>query len=382
MTKAVAIAPMKVMHIITNLEDGGAEGALYRLCTHSHLQAHFVISLMNGGKYGPMLVAAGVNLHCLGMPRGRLTWSGIIQLWKLIQIIQPDVVQAWMYHANLVGGLVAWICGVKKIYWGIRHGNLIPNANKYTTIIVAKLCAHMSYFIPRRVVSCSHQALEMHVGIGYKRSRMIVIPNGYDLSLYTPDFSSRLNLRHALSISENTFLIGMVARYDAQKDHANLLTALHILKLQGASFQCMLVGAGMDINNKQLQKIIFEYGLENNVTLLGPRNDIPVIMNALDLHVLSSLGEAFPNVIAEAMACGTLCISTDVGDAALIVGDTGWITPPQDSAAIANGVNNAMLLHKNKPDLWESRKQAARKRILNNFSIEKIVDAYSSVWES
>jgi Glycosyltransferase len=121
--------------------------------------------------------------------------------------------------------------------------------------------------------------------------------------------------------------------------------------------------------------------LEDNISLLGQRTDIATIMNSLDVHILSSsFGEGFPNVVAEAMACGTPCITTDVGDAAIIVGDTGWVVPPKDSQALANAMLEAMEEKQNNPQAWKARKQACRERIVNNFSIEKMVDSYHQVW--
>ena len=118
---------------------------------------------------------------------------------------------------------------------------------------------------------------------------------------------------------------------------------LVLLAKKGLEFRCVLVGTGMSRENQQLAKLIRQLSLEDRLILTGPRNDIPDVMNALDLHVLSSAGEAFPNTVAEAMACGTPCVVTDVGDAALIVGDTGWIAPPQNPAALAERVEQGLV---------------------------------------
>ena len=219
-----------------------------------------------------------------------------------------------------------------------------------------------------------------HADIGYAANRMMVIPNGYELSRFAPDESAKRRLRSEWRIADDTFLMGMVARFDPQKDHANLLAALQQLKHLRKGFHCVLVGTGMDAGNAPLQHLLETFGVADVVSLLGRRNDVPAVMNAMDLHVLSSLGEAFPNVLAEAMACGTPCVTTDVGDAADIVGDTGWVVVPQDSAALANAVSQAMDVREMSPDLWLSRRDSSRKRIVENFSIERMVDAYSDAW--
>lgn len=371
-----------VMHVISNLYDGGAEGALYRLCLHSPGFKHVVVCMMDEGKYGPMLEAAGVDVHCLRMPQGKPTWRGVHHFWRLLRGLRPDVVQTWMYHADLMGGVMARLRGVRKIFWGIRHGNLTPGTVKGSTIKVAKLCSRLSTWIPTRIVSCSQQAMESHTVIGYDKSRMTVIPNGYELSRYAPDASARARLRAQWGVAENTFLLGMVARFNAQKDHANLISALQQLKQKGTAFHCVLVGTGMDSGNPDLQVLLKKYAVTDVVSLLGRRDDVPAVMNALDLHVLSSLGEAFPNVLAEAMACGTPCVTTDVGDAAYIVGETGWVVLPQNSAALADALLQARHVWEVSPDVWSSRGEASRKRIVENFSIERMAQAYAAVWTS
>jgi glycosyltransferase involved in cell wall biosynthesis len=374
--------PMTVMHVISNLYDGGAEGALYRLSLHSPQYKHVVVCMMDEGKYGPMLVAAGVGLHCLNMPQGKPTWRGVVHFWKLLRKLQPDVVQTWMYHADLMGGVMARLSGVRKVFWGIRHGNLSPGTVKRSTIWVAKLCARLSTWVPNRIVSCSQQAMETHAAVGYAASRMQVIPNGYELSRFAPDLTARARLRSEWRAADGTFVIGMVARFNAQKDHANLLLSLKQLKQQGKSFHCVLVGTGMDATNEVLMDWLEKFGVSDVVRLLGRRDDVPALMNALDLHVLSSLGEAFPNVLAEAMACGTPCVTTDVGDAAYIVGEHGWVVPPQDSAALASGVAQAQASWLGSPALWRERQLAVRARIVQHFSIEKMAAGYAAIWET
>jgi glycosyltransferase involved in cell wall biosynthesis len=175
----------------------------------------------------------------------------------------------------------------------------------------------------------------------------------------------------------------MVGRFDPQKDHPNLLGALAELKGKGHAVRCALVGKGLDRANASLMGSITGFGLspDRELLLLGQRNDISTVMNALDIHLLSSAyGEAFPNVLAEAMACGTPCVTTDVGDAALIVGETGWVVPPRDSKSLAHSIRSAIKLSQDQPG-WKVRQMACRKRIDTEFSIERMVCAYRDVWE-
>lgn len=252
--------------------------------------------------------------------------------------------------------------------------------SKRNTIWVARLCAGLSRWVPARIVCCAQAAQSVHAALGYDVRRMVVIPNGYDLSSFAPDPLVRTSLREDWDISDNLPLLGMVARFDPYKDHGNLLAALAHLKARGLDFKVVLIGTGIDANNTLLVQQISAACLSECVRLLGPRNDVPAIMNALDLHVLSSAAGAFPNVLAEAMACGTPCVTTDVGDAARIVGDTGWVVPPRNSLALADAVAEAITALQDAPN-WNLRMQCARQRIVQEFAIFRMVERYKQIWQ-
>ncbi|MCG3722793.1 glycosyltransferase family 4 protein [Vibrio cincinnatiensis] len=369
-----------ILHIISGLNNGGAEGVLYRLCKYDKKYQHIVVSMMDEGKYGTLLREAGVVMYCLNMPQGRVTFSGLWHLFKFIRQHKPDVVQTWMYHADLIGGVVARLAGVRNVFWNIRHTTLEPGKSKKSTILIAKLCAYLSSFIPKGIVFCAQEAVRVHSELGYKASKLTVIGNGYDLAIFNPNDDLSLRFKTELNIKTNTALLGMVGRFNPQKDHFGLLTALSIIKDRPSHFKVALIGRDLNSSNSGLNDQIKNLGLEENLLLLDQRIDVPAVMNGLDIHVLSSSSEGFPNVLAEAMACGTPCVTTDVGDAALIVGDTGWVVQPKDPQALANAMLEAMKEQQNNPQAWQARKQACRERIVNNFSIEKMVEGYHQVW--
>ncbi len=372
--------PLKVFHIITGLNDGGAEAVLYRLCTHDTQNSHFVISMMDDGKYGPLLRASGVEVHCLGMPRGRITVSALWRLWHLLRMQRPEIVQTWMYHADLVGGTIARLAGVNAVCWGIHHTSLKREFSARSTIVVAHLCARLSGWVPSVIITSSEESARVHQKLGYPNKKFSVIPSGYDLAYFAPNSRARVRLRTEWGIRNETPLIGMVARHDAQKDHVNLIAALSQLRDIGTVFDCVLVGTGVDSENTSLRNAIMAAGLSHIIRLLGRRDDIPAVMNALDLHVLSSsFGEAFPNVLAEAMACGTPCVTTNVGDASLIVGDIGWVAPPANAEALAECIAKALEEMKNSMQ-WGNRCKATRERVATNFSITRMVENYRVIW--
>lgn len=371
----------KVLHIITGLSDGGAEAVLYRLCHHDKKNQYIVISLMDKGKYGLLLENIGVDVYCLNMPAGKIRIAALIKLYKLIRQLNPDLVQTWMYHADLIGGVVARLAGISNIFWNIRHTTLESGKSKKSTILIAKLCAHLSSFIPKGIVCCAQEAVLVHSELGYKASKMTVIGNGYDLEIFNPNHDLMVRFRNELNVDSDTVLLGMVGRFDPQKDHFGLLATLSDLKSSISDFKFSLIGRDLNSTNTALNNEIKKLDLESNLLLLDQRTDITSVMNGLDIHVLSSaFGEAFPNVLAEAMACGTPCITTDVGDAAVIVGDIGWVVPPKDPQALAKAMLEAMEEKRNNPQTWQARKQACRERIVNNFSIKKMVEGYHQVW--
>ena len=374
---------MKIMHIITGLNNGGAEAVLYRLVEADvRCNTHFIVSLMDKGFYGDRLKQCGVSVYTLNFSRGSISILGVINLIKILKKVKPDVVHTWMYHADLIGGIAARLVGIRSIVWSIHHANFDRQHNSRVTLSIIKICNWLSAYVPKKIISCSIKATKLHKTIGYSPEKFVQIPNGYNLNKFKPDADSRNVLRSKLGVAQDTFIVGMVARFDAQKNHRNLIYALQKLKCRGIDFICLLVGAEMDESNRELDSWIEEAGIAYQVKRLGLRTDIPAVMNALDLHVLSSLGEAFPNVLAEAMACGTPCVTTDVGDAALIVGENGWVVKSQNGDALADGIMDAYEGFSNHRAQWKLRQRACRSHITDNFELEKMCEKYRQTWKS
>jgi glycosyltransferase involved in cell wall biosynthesis len=267
------------------------------------------------------------------------------------------------------------------VVWGLRNTTLERGVSARSTIAVAQLCSVLSRILPQRIVACADAAVRVHGDMGYDISRMVVIPNGYDLTRFAPDAVARQRLRLTWSVPDEVPLIGMVARFDPQKDHANLIAALGRVREGGWCFQAVLVGSGVTPENRDLAERLAAAGLEEWVKLLGPTQDVPAVMNALDMHVLSSKAEAFPNVLAEAMACGTPCVTTDVGDAARIVGNTGWVVPSRNPQALADAIQQALRAWQDQSH-WVERQAACRLRITEAFSIGAMAHRYREVWQA
>lgn len=410
-------ATLRVTHVITGLGQGGAEAVLFRLTTYpDQTVQHTVVSLTDDGVYGERLRAAGVTVHTLGMPRGRVSFSGLRRLRQLLATQKPDAVQTWMYHADLIGGIVARLAGVRAVAWGIRNSGAHLQRSSRSARLVLKLCAMLSGRVPAAIVCAARDAATRHEQYGYRADRLVVIANGYDLSRYQPDAQARRRVRAQWQVGDETPVIGCVARWDPLKDHANLLgavakvvqshggsvarsdgepgiesssssgepdaqtcgTAISVGAAPIADLRCALVGRGMSSDNAALNALIDRLGLRDRVLLLGPSDEVPAVMNALDLHVLSSCAEGFPNVVAEAMACGTPCVVTDVGDAAHIVGQTAAVVPPENAPALAQGIAGTLR------DIASRGRDAVgepgRARVLAEFDLAHMVASYDAVW--
>lgn len=372
--------PLKVTHIITGLATGGAEMMLYKLLSALD-PAEFslqVISLRSEGAMAERIRALGVPVEALDMPPGMPQLSGIRRLTQLLRQQQPDVVQTWMYHADLLGGLVARFAGRPPLVWNIRNSTLDPETSKRSTRWTVKACAAFSGRWPLRIVSCSETARDLHCSLGYDAAKMIVIPNGFDLSRFKPDTAARQSLREELGLPLETLLIGAVGRFDPQKDYPMLIAAAGWLHAAHPDIHFLLCGKGLSAKNAELTGWIEARGMQKHFHLLGQRSDMPRITAGLDLATSSSAyGEAFSNVIGEAMACEVPFVATDVGDAALILGETGKVVPPREAAALAAAWNALLSLPAGEFAVLGT---AARQRVEQNFSLPLVAGQYAALY--
>ncbi len=370
---------MKILHIITGLGDGGAELTLFKICKYDNNNKHIVISLTDRGKYFSLLNRSGIKVYCLNM--NFYSISKFFFLIKLIGSIKPNIVQTWLVHADFLGGIAARLAGISKIIWNVRYSNIEIGKSKLSTILILKILSKLSYSIPLLIIIVSKKAKKIYKIKGYDNRKLKFIPNGYDLSILKINKTQKNTFKKKIKIKKQVPIIGNVARYDPQKDHLNLLKALSLIKQKNINFCCVLVGSNVNRSNIDLISKIKKFRLHNHVKLLGRNDDISRVMNGFDVHILSSsYGEGFPNVIAESMACGTPCITTDVGDAAFIVGKTGWVVPPKNEVKLSLAIEKA--LNEIGTTDWVKRSNKARQFIQKKFSINKMLKSYNRVWIS
>ncbi len=299
------------------------------------------------------------------------------KVFKLLFIIirlNPKIVHTWLYHSNLIGGILAWFLGIKKIYWSIHHDF---EYSDFSRMIEMKILVLMSYFVPNKIIYCSEASKNNHIKNGYNKKHSQIIFNGVSTKDYKPNKPFRNEIRNNLNIGDDCFLIGNISRYHPLKDHDNLLKALFILDNYDINFKCILVGKGLSNENLDLLDKINSYKLKDKIILYGKSFKISKIINAFDLNILSSKKESSPLVLLEAMASGVPCISTDVGDARKIVSDTGWIVESSNHRALANCIIKIF----DDKSIIKNKSSIAIQRVKDLYSIEKMKLNYKKIYE-
>jgi glycosyltransferase involved in cell wall biosynthesis len=371
-----------ITHIITGLDTGGAEMMLYKLLLKSD-KSRFsanVISLTNIGPVGDRIQTLGIPVTALGInARAPNPWA-IVRIGSYLRQMSTDIVQTWMYHADLIGGVAARLAGKIPVVWGIRHTTLNPDSDKRSTILVVKACSKLSKWIPTKIVCCAEASRSLHVLLGYDEQKMLVIQNGFDLDRFCPNKTAYREMRKELHIPEETLLIALIGRFHPQKGHRTFIEAAARLHTCHPVVHFVLCGDNVTWNNPDLVNWIDSAGIHGQCHLLGCRDDMPRIQASLDIGGTSaSHGEAFPNVIGEAMACGIPCVVTDVGDSAFIVGDTGIVVPPENPDELAQAWKKMISLGRDgRLHLGEQ----ARQRIRKNFDLHLIVRQYEELYDS
>jgi len=369
---------IKILHLITTLSTGGAEINLYKLLASFDREkfSHTVVCMTKTGSVGKKIESLGVPVISLSMRRGIPTPLAILNLMRILRNKKPKILSTWLYHADLLGLIAGKMTGVPKVVWNIRCGYMDMARYSVLSLLVVKVLAKLSAY-PNMVIANSCAGVKNHESLGYHPGKWEVVHNGFDTDLLRPDEAKRKNIRKELGISGDVFLIGMVGRYDHMKDHETFLKAAGNISKTDGNVKFILAGPGVDEKNSDLLSIIKNLELDGRVILLGERDDIPSIMTSLDIYTLSSRGEGFPNVVGEAMACGVVCVVTDVGDAGAIVADTGVVVPPENPTALADGWRKVISMG---PDEISVMGAKARGRIEKKYKLSMAVEKYQDIY--
>jgi len=369
------------MHVITDLDMGGAEVMLAKLIDATNLNRFnpLVLSLKRKGAVAGRIERLGVPILELNLNHPFSSPRAIMKLRSVLSRQGPDLIQGWMYHGSLAASILHFLNAKgPPVIWNIRHSLNRLNQEKNLMRFLIRMSAVFSKS-PAAIIYNAHISLKQHAALGYFSGKAHVIPNGFDLARFRPDPDSRQKMRSRLGVPENEILIGLIARYNPMKDHVNFLRAAFLAAKKRSNVRFLLVGRNVDTPSSGLAGMIDALGLKEKVICLGEHSDVVPFYAALDIASLSSAyGEGFPNVIGEAMACCVPCVATDVGDCRRLVGNTGIIVPAKDSMALKNGWEQLIDMGSVARNNLGS---AARKRIREKFTLSKIAGQYEELYK-
>jgi glycosyltransferase involved in cell wall biosynthesis len=366
---------IRVLHLITGLGLGGAETSLRNLALRMDRERFDVrVVGLIGGPNAEELAAAGTDVTVLGMRRGVPDPRSALKLRRILREFRPDILQTWLYHADLLGTVVRATARVPVLLWNVRCASMDMRLYRRLSGISVKMLARLSR-IPQAVVVNSKAGLVAHEAIGYRPRKWELIPNGFDTTVYRPRPEARERLRSLAGVPGDALVVGLVGRYDPMKDHAGFLRAAS--RVSDPRVHFVLAGTGVTADNTELASEIAAAGLGKRVHLLGERRDLPDLTPGFDLACSSSaFGEGFPNVVGEAMSSGVPCVVTDVGDSAWVAGATGIVVPPRDPEALGSAISRLAA-----SDAERARRgEEARRRIVEEFSIERVVRRYEELY--
>jgi glycosyltransferase involved in cell wall biosynthesis len=371
--------PPRVVHLISGLRLGGAETMLFRLLAElDEAGNHAVVSLLGRGPMASRIEDLGVPVTCLDAAGPASAAPATVRAVRALRALRPDVVQTWLYHADLMGLMVRPWLGrpAAPLAWNIRCSDPGLDSARVGFRAMFRLLGRAAA-VPDAVVVNSDAGRQTHERLGYRGARWVTIPNGIDPAEFAPDAEAAFALRRELDLEPGTPLVGLVARYDPLKDHAGFLAAAASLHRHRPDVRFVLAGDGVVPGNTALMEQVARHGLEGAVFLLGRRTPVQRLHAALTVATLSSVAEGFPNVVAEAMACGVPVVATDAGDARDIVADTGRVVSPGDPHALAFALLELLSMEEGtRARLGE----AARERITTHYSLAAAARRYRELY--
>lgn len=354
-----------LMHVINDFSaPGGAEAMLARLVQVSEDDRVMVVPLISTSERNERLAG---NPRAEFVPLGArspLTFaSATLKLARLIRRERPAAVLCWMYHAGIAGTLAAGLSRTgTPVFWNIRQSLDDPAALSRTSRVALRLAASMAS-LPRGIIYNSARALELHARHGYNHPNSVVIPNGF--AMPEPAEPEKAGPPRVL---------GIAGRFLPKKDHATFFRAAALTLAAHPEARFVAAGYGLSPDNPEIADMLQAAGLPpDRIDLRGELDNLDGFYRDIDAFVLSSRVEGFPNVVAEAMAHGKPVVTTDVGDAAHVVGETGFVVPPRDPERLASAMGSMIDLS---PDRYSARARAARERIESHFALPAIARRY------
>ena len=359
---------MKILYVITGLGRGGAERVVCDLADQMLIQGNQVkiVYLTGDVKVKPHndIELIGLNLHNLYD-----FYNCYKNFRKIIISFKPDVVHSHMIHANLLARLVRLTCPINKLICTAHSNNEGGKFRMYLYRITHNLAD-----LTTNVSNDAKKSFELKKAVPI--GGIETIYNGIDLNKYFFRNFAKANIKKEFNLSDDTKILLAVGRFDKAKDYPTLLTAISTVK-NNSNLKFKLLIAGDGELRSEIENLILSLQLESNIILLGHRMDIPELMSAADLFIISSKYEGFGLVVAEAMACECLVVGTDCGGVAEILDDENLIVPVNDSLGLSNKINDIMCLN---IDIKNKIIKKNKLRVEKHFSLKEIIKKWEYIY--
>lgn len=372
--------PIQITFLTTGLLRGGAESVLLTLVRRLDRTVFrpTVVTLRDGGPLRSEFAQAEIPVVSPRMNPGFPSPFAWLRLRTILQQLRPDVLQGWMYHGNVVSAWMRRFAGSPRLFFGIHNSVYDLRAEKHITAWIIKRGAELSKET-ERVIYCAQSTAQQHESLGYDSSRSAVVHNGFDTDVFKREFDAAQELRNELEIGTAAPVIGMFARFDPHKDHANFFAAARLIADRLPLARFVLAGKGIESGNTALVALMHSNRIGEHVHLLGERTDMPFLMSGVDVVVSASSSEAFPMVLGEAQACETLCCTTDVGDSALLVGGFGKVVESRNPKALAEGTLAILSMSAEERATLGGK---AREHVAKRYSVQAMVEKYAAAYYS
>ena len=361
------------MLLIRDLDTGGTQRQLVVLANALARSGEkiSVITFYAAGVTSPYLLDDRVNWYSL-QKAGRWDLFGFVRRFKkLLKKERPDIVYGFLDGANLLAAVTALTNPRRqyRVVWGMRSSFMDWSNYDWTWRVLNRILFWLAR-VPDLVIFNSDRGAHFYKAAGFRAKSITVVPNGVDTEVFTLDNRARRQARLELGLNPAHCLVGTVGRLDPVKDLKSWLAAASRLVEIDSRFRFVIVGPGQSESSMALLQAITCSGLASFVQWVDKSDRPQDFYNAMDIYLSSSRGEGFPNTIAEAMACGVPCVVTDVGDSALLVGNTGRVTPVGDVTAMVDAVRQLQARRNVDSDVV----QCIRQRVCEKFSIHQLCD--------
>jgi glycosyltransferase involved in cell wall biosynthesis len=352
---------MKIAFVITCLGVGGAEKVVTDLADMYTSRGHKVLIVYLKGEVVLRPSNLSIKLVGLGLESASSLFRAFFTLRSVLKSFDPDIVHSHLVHANIITRLLRLTLRIPKLITTAHNKNEEGRLRMIAYRLTDRL-ADMSTNVSDEAVAAFIDQKAVKVG------RMKTFHNGISTREFSYQYAGAMHIRNELGIPTEANLIVAVGRLNEQKDYPNLLMALSKMKLRTPPFQVLIVGDGP--LSVSLQVMAGKLGLMECIKFLGIRRDVPNLLSAADIFVLSSAWEGFPLVVGEAMACECMVVATDCGGVKEFVGKTGLLAPPKNAVALAHQIECALALS---PQEKMRYGKAARERICHLYSLDASV---------